>query len=136
MSEKEEQLEPGEEWEYYDEDLPEETLTASKSQEEIDQERGYSELTWKNFPLFQCLSCKFNHISPDANEDTIKMHVWKFHQMVENLAMNAALESQKRPVEAELYDASGRLIAERDATPEEREEDSFLNFEPPKTLNG
>jgi len=136
MSEDEEQLGPGEEWEYYDEDVPEEAPTAPQSQEEIDQERGYSELSWKNFPLFQCLSCKFNHISPDGSEDNIKAHVWKFHQMAENLAMNAALESTKRPVEAELYDPSGRLIEERDATEEERAEDSFLNFDPPKTLNG
>ena len=136
MNEDEEQLGPGEEWEYFDEDLPEKTSTAPQSQEETDQERGYSQLTWKNCPLFQCLSCKFNHVSPSGDEENIKAHVWKFHQMVDNLAMNAALENTKRPIEAEIYDPSGRLVTERDATPEEQEEDSFLNFEPPKTLNG
>ncbi len=136
MKENDEQLGPGEVWEYYDEDIPEKTQTASQSQAEIDSERGYSELSWKNFPLFQCLKCKFNHVSPDGDNANIKMHVWKMHQLAENLAMNAALESQKRPVEATLYDPSGRLIEERDATEAERAEDSLLNFDPPKTLNG
>jgi len=136
MSEDKEQLRPGEEWEYFDEDPPEETPSAPQSQEEIDKERGYSQLSWKTFPLFQCLSCKFNHVAADGDETNIKAHVWKFHQMAENLAMNAALESVKRPVEAELYDPSGKLISERDATEEERAGDSFLDFEPPQTLNG
>jgi hypothetical protein len=136
MSEDTEQLGPGEEWEFYDEDPSTKTSTAPQSQEETDQERGYSELAWKNFPLFQCLSCKFNHVSPNRDEENIKAHVWKFHQMAENLAMNAALENKTRPLEAELYDPSGKLIVERDATSEERAEDSFIEFEPPKTLNG
>lgn len=134
--EDEEQLGPGEEWEYFDETLPEEKASAPQSQEETDSERGYSELTWKTFPLFQCLGCKFNHISPDGDEANIKAHVWKMHKMAENLALNAAIESQKRPIEATLYDPSGKLIEERDATEEERAEDSLLNFDPPKTLNG
>ncbi len=136
MSEAEEQLRPGEEWEYYDEELPEEKASAPQSQKETDRERGYSELSWKNFPLFQCLDCKFNHVSPDSDESNIKAHVWKMHQMAANLAANAALESTKRPIEAELYDPSGRLIQERDATPDERKEDYLLNFDPPQTLNG
>lgn len=130
---EEEELGPDEEWEEFYEEVTEEPSSEAGKAEE---DPGYERKEWKGFPLFQCKRCPFNHVSADGDEATIKAHVWKFHLMPENLAENAARTAIRRPIEAELYDASGRLIDERDATPEEVATESLLDFEPPKTLNG
>lgn len=123
------------EWEYFD-DEESEKPSGNSGGDAVEEEevKGYTERSWKNFPMFQCEYCPFNHVSPDRDTTVIEQHVWKFHILPKRLEENARMEGQRREVSTELYDASGKLITERDATSDELAGESLLDFEPPKTL--
>lgn len=110
-----------------------------QTEEEEDEEPSYTEDTWRGFKIFRCAmqnqvggKCFYSC----SREDEMKLHVWKTHTIPNSLAERAVAEQMRKPLDAELLDASGKPIYERDMTPEEKEMERLDRLpEPPPRLN-